>query len=119
VQSFVLPWPPSTNSLWRAYRGRNILSFRARQWTLEASKELLAQGARPVHGPVEIEILLRSPTRRKFDPDNRTKAVLDLLVKNYILEDDNNEIIQRLSVAIDNCGEFTGAKVTIKAAQTS
>jgi Holliday junction resolvase RusA-like endonuclease len=112
LQSFVISWPPSTNSLWRAYRGRNILSRPARLWAIKAEKELLDQGARPTRGPVEVDIELCAPTRRAFDPDNRTKAVLDLLVKSYVIEDDNNSIVKRISVSI---GEgFVGARVTIR-----
>ena len=113
MQQLKLSWPPSTNDLWRAYKGRNILSRRARLWAEEASKELLAQNAKPVKGPVYIEIALQSPFKRPYDPDNRIKALLDLLVKNAILEQDSNSIIHRLTVHTQITG-FEGVMVTIQ-----
>ena len=32
TQTLFFPWPPSTNDLWRACKGRNILSARYRSW---------------------------------------------------------------------------------------
>jgi len=112
LPSYVIPWPPSTNTLYRAFRGRNILSAKARKWAIDAGAALLEQKARPIKGPVEVEIELACPTKRKFDPDNRVKAVLDLLVKCYIIEDDDHSILRRFSVSL---GEgFVGARVTVK-----
>lgn len=111
MQTFFLSWPPSTNSLWRAFRGRNILSAKARVWHDVASKELICQKARPISGPVQIELALKSPTKRLYDLDNRIKAVLDLLVKNGIIEDDNNQILKRLVVSVD--GDFVGATISV------
>ncbi len=114
MNTYVLSWPPSTNSLWRAFRGRNILSKQARIWSENASKELVEQKATLVSGPVTIDIELSSPTKRSYDPDNRVKALLDLLVKNGIIEDDNNSIVHKLSI-YTQCGElFKGARVSIR-----
>jgi crossover junction endodeoxyribonuclease RusA len=110
--TYLLSWPPSTNDLWRAYKGRNILSRRARSWAEEAGKELLAQGIRSFKGPVHVGIELRSPYKRPFDPDNRVKALLDLLVKCAILEGDGNSNIHELHVYTQRDG-FEGARVTI------
>ena len=115
-QTLILSWPPSTNDLWRAYRGRNILSRRARLWADAAGKELLSQNIKPVKGPVWVDIALQSPYKRSFDPDNRVKALLDLLVKHTILEQDNNHIIHRLTVYTQIVG-FEGARVTIQEAE--
>ena len=110
--TYLLSWPPSTNAIWRSYNGRNILSKEARAWREAAYIELVEQAATPVHGPVEVWIELCSPTRRKFDLDNRVKAVLDLISRAGIIDDDNNTVLQKLTVS---CGKgFVGARLTIK-----
>lgn len=106
-----LSWPPSTNQLWRSFNGRNILSKEARQWFVKAGNELLEQGVKPVFGPVEVSIELCSPFNRPFDLDNRTKAVLDILVKSGVIEGDGNKIVRKIAVSI---GETKGATVTIR-----
>ena len=94
MTTYLVSWPPSTNGLWRAFRGRNILSRRARLWAESAAKELAEQRAKPIAGKVIIDIELNSPFKRSYDPDNRVKAVMDLLVKNGIIEDDSNQFVK-------------------------
>lgn len=109
----LLSWPPSVNDLYRAFRGRNILSAKARKWYEDGKAELLLQRATPVIGTVEIAVELASPTKRRYDPDNRIKAIFDLLVRCGIIEDDDNATIKRYSVDVDGEG-FLGARVTIR-----
>lgn len=89
------------------------MSAQARAWKASAELELVAQRPEPVAGPVQIDIELASPTRRKFDPDNRVKALLDLLVKNGVIEADDNSVLKKFSVSVDGEG-FCGARVTIR-----
>lgn len=110
--TILLSWPPSTNDLWRAVRGRNILSRKARLWLELAGKELLEQKIKPILGEIEMEIELCSPFNRPFDLDNRVKAVLDLLVKSGIIEDDSNRFLKRLVVSVGS--GFKGATVVIR-----
>jgi crossover junction endodeoxyribonuclease RusA len=110
--SILLPWPPSTNTLWRAVRGRNILSEKYRAWRQAAGMELMMQQPKKHLGPVAITIELCSPDKRRWDIDNKTKATLDLLVEHGVIEDDSASILKELTVRI---GEgFTGAWVGIK-----
>ncbi len=113
MPTYTLSWPPSTNSLWRAVRGRNILSRQYRLWQDKAEEELFAQGLVKVDGPVTIDIELNSPHKRRYDPDNRVKAILDMLVRTLILEDDNDSFIHRLTV-YTQLGGFEGATVKIR-----
>ena len=113
AQTFVLTWPVSTNDLWRAVRGRNILSAKAREWAKTASLELIAQRARPIKGRVAINIELSSPNYQPYDPDNRVKAVLDLHVKNLVIDSDNHRTVRRHVVEVCDDGSFTGARVTV------
>jgi len=65
-----------------------------------------------VNGQVEVEIVLRSPFNRPFDPDNRIKAVLDLLVENGIIDGDGDSVLKRITVSVGE--DFQGATVTIR-----
>ena len=112
-QTLSLSWPPSQNALWRAFRGRNILSKAGRLWYEQAAQELMAQRAFKMAGPVSIDVELAAPTRRRYDPDNKIKALFDSLVKSAIIEDDSNLIIKRYSVSIDGTG-FQGARITVR-----
>lgn len=111
TRTYLLPWPPSTNALWRAFRGRNILSRQARLWAESAEKELRAQRAELVPGPVEVHIALCAPHKRRYDLDNRIKAVLDLLVKQGLIEDDGHAVVRKIIASVGD--GFQGAKVTI------
>jgi Holliday junction resolvase RusA-like endonuclease len=110
MQSFIVSWPPSTNAIWRSVRGRNILSEAYRSWRNTAGKQLLAQCARPIEGPVAIKLELCSPTR-PFDLDNRCKACLDLLTSHGVIASDDARTVKHLSVC-EGSG-FTGARLTV------
>lgn len=109
-QTFTLPWPPSVNSIWRAYKGRNILSQQARAWNDIASKELIIQKPKPVKGPVSVTIELCPPTKRAYDLDNRVKIILDLLNRCEIIEADDAKIVQHITVKV---GTVPGALVSV------
>jgi crossover junction endodeoxyribonuclease RusA len=109
-----IPWPPSTNSLWRARAGRNILSQRYREWRKTAGLEIMAQRPKKHSGPVSIAIELSAPDRRSFDIDNRSKALLDLLVMCRVIEADSSDVVRELHIRL---GEgFTGARVSVRPA---
>lgn len=89
------------------------MSKQGRLWYERAALELMAQGARKMLGPVSIDVELAAPTRRRYDPDNKIKALFDSLVKSAIIEDDSNLIIKRYSVSVDGTG-FQGARITLR-----
>jgi Holliday junction resolvase RusA-like endonuclease len=111
AQTLFMLWPISTNNLWRAVRGRNILSERYRFWLKAASLELMVQHPKAFKGPVRVAIALSSPTKRPFDLDNRAKAVLDLLVHNLVIESDSCTIVRYLEIGLTD--KAPGAYVTI------
>ena len=114
-QPFHIEWPPSSNAIWRAWKGRNITSAKYREWKKTAGAALEAQHVEPIIGPVEIEIDLCSPTKRAFDIDNRAKPILDLLVSHGVIESDDNRTVKSLALFAHDQG-FVGAHVTIKSA---
>ena len=92
---FVLPWPPSTNTIWRSLRsgpmaGRVLLSKAGRQYREAVADAVVAQNTGRVifGGRVGVEIILHPPTRRKLDIDNRVKALLDGLTHVDLWHDD-------------------------------
>ena len=111
-QTFLLPWPPTANALWRAYRGQNILSAVARAWARQAEMALMLQKPKPVKGPVALSIRLGSPTGRRFDPDNRVKAPIDLLKRMGVIEDDDDSIVKHLTV--EPCADMTGVEISVR-----
>ena len=65
-------------------------------------------------GPVDVKIELASPSRRKFDLDNRAKSILDLLADMQVIQGDDADTVQRLTVS---CGRgFVGAKISVEPA---
>lgn len=110
-QTFLLPWPISTNRIWRNYAGQTILASEARNWTEHAGWLLKEQKARSIAGPVELKIELCSPHKRSYDISNRVKLLEDALVKFGIIEGDDSKIVQRLVVAVGD--GFVGARVTL------
>jgi crossover junction endodeoxyribonuclease RusA len=98
-----LPWPPSTNSIWRYFKGRSILSEKYRLFrSLAASEVLLGmKGQTPIKGPYSMVLKLDRPDRRRYDATNRIKACEDILVAAGVIEDDS--LCQRFTV------EWTGS----------
>ena len=92
-------WPPSTNSIWRNVHGRTVLAAPARSFFVRAVDYigLKYPQAEPLRGSVAVTIRLYPPDRRKFDIDNRCKALLDTLSKAGIFEDDSQ--VDRLTVS--------------------
>lgn len=105
-----LPWPPSVNHYWRSVpirragggtRGtRVILSREGRAYRQEVQREWRRREpvdwSGPLKGRLEVKVMLLPPTRRKFDIDNRMKALLDALEHAGVYLDDGQ--IDRLEI---------------------
>ena len=95
--SIVLPWPPSSNRLWRSpnkgpLRGRHLLSRTARAYKTQAGMIIAAQPEEfpvPIPGRVAVRLRVYPPDRRKRDLDNVIKIVLDSC-KGQCFDDDAN-----------------------------
>ncbi len=83
-----LPFPPSSNRYWRFPRGLGypILSMEAREYKKKAARSAIAQGMKPIFGPVQVRIFAYRPAKRG-DLDNMLKIALDSL-KGIAWEDD-------------------------------
>jgi len=93
-----LPFPVSVNAMYRAVKGRSILSEDYRAWKREAGELLNVQRHKPITGPVLVNIDLVPPDKRRHDCDNLCKGLVDLLVAHGVIEADDNRILRGLSV---------------------
>ncbi|MDI5890623.1 RusA family crossover junction endodeoxyribonuclease [Halomonas rhizosphaerae] len=111
----MMPWPPSTNSIWRNVGKRTLLSKEARVYRNRARGELLAQGAcnTKLAGRVAVEVMLYPHNARAFDIDNKLKSLLDALTYSRVWLDDGqvDEILVRRAEEHRDGGQ---AVVTIK-----
>jgi crossover junction endodeoxyribonuclease RusA len=96
MRSLSLPFPPSANRLWRAWKGRNIKSAEYRKWLALGAADLLAQEAEPIPGPYRMTMIVNRPDRRRRDLSNLVKPVEDLLQSAGLIRDDAD--CQRLLV---------------------
>ena len=77
-------------------RGR-VPTKRYLEWQREAMWTIKAQRSRPVKGRVAITVSLVPPDNRARDAGNTDKAVMDVLVKAGIIEDDSNRYVRRVT----------------------
>lgn len=112
AQTFHLPWPPTSNTMFGLSSSRRFPSERYVNWKNDAGKHLMMQRAKSIKGPVRVTIALRPPSKRKWDLDNRIKPLLDLLVSHLIIEDDNSEYVREVTVHVDPTID-PGAQVTV------
>lgn len=90
-----LPWPPSTNSLYRAGSRVNqrYLTDTARKYRGDVLRALMEQGVRREQSEERLAVLLEisAPASARYDRcdiDNRVKAVLDALQYCGVFMDD-------------------------------
>lgn len=95
--TYTLPWPPSVNHYWRRVliggKLRTLLSKEGREFKQTAVRAVLQQRrgpSAPLSGRLAIAVTLFPPDRRRYDLDNRLKAVLDSLTEARVWEDDRH-----------------------------
>lgn len=88
-----LPFPPSTNRLWRHWHGRTLISLEGRAYRQAVGMECLRQC---VHGFGRQQLALRivawMPDARRRDLDNLLKATQDALGAARVYDDDSQII---------------------------
>ncbi|GAA4493332.1 RusA family crossover junction endodeoxyribonuclease [Pseudaeromonas paramecii] len=115
MMQFELPWPPSTNRIWRnvVTRGRpqTLLSTEGRKFRTLAGHycQLAGVAGKQLTGRLAVELHVQAPDRRGRDLDNVLKATLDALTHAGVWGDDSQ--IDRLVVTR---GEITkGGKLLV------
>lgn len=93
--SFTLPYPPSVNGYWRAFRNRQIISKRGREYVnlVDSEMKKLMLHGEGLRCPIKFEMVINPPTLRSYDVDNFTKGVFDALSKCGFWEDDSQVVI--------------------------
>ena len=95
----LLGLPPTVNHLYRTSRnGIRYKTPQGREWqnTTAAIMATAKTNRKPYSGDVALEVLFRTADRRRWDMDNRIKALQDCLAMAGVIEDDRQ--IQRLLV---------------------
>ena len=83
--------PPTVNHLYRSTRGGQRYKTKLVREYQKYVTELLKtewQGKLSCTSPVELKIIFTTTTRRKWDIDNRVKALQDCLSKAGVIKDD-------------------------------
>ncbi len=86
-----LPWPPSSNTYYRTYQGRMLLSKRGRAYKTECHGLILEQHGifKPFTGPISVTVELTPPDKRKRDLDNCFKGLFDSMANANVMMDDS------------------------------
>lgn len=84
-----LPFPPSVNHYYRRVGPRTLISREGRRFRDEVCALLEAEGVGLMAGPLQVEIEVYPPDRRRRDIDNAMKALLDALQHGGAYGDDS------------------------------
>lgn len=82
--------PPTVNHLYRSYRNRRYKTASGREYQKQVTEILRKKWRKqpPVTSPIELRIIFTTNDRRKWDIDNRVKALQDCLSMAGIIGDD-------------------------------
>lgn len=92
-----LPWPPSTNRIWRSVGTRVLLSREGRQYRAEVAAVVMqarVQGFGRQKVRLSIEAVM--PDNRRRDLDNLLKAANDAMQAARVFEDDSQIVDLRI-----------------------
>lgn len=97
MTSFTIPFPPSTNRLWRHWNGRTLLSAQGRAYRAAVGQAALTQRPARFGGvPIALTIHAWLPDKRRRDLDNLLKAAQDAMAHAGIYDDDSQIVDLRI-----------------------
>lgn len=77
--SLTLPFPPSANAYIRHAGHRHYFSKQAAKFRADVAEIMAAERIKPLTGRLSVSVRLFAPTKRRYDIDNRIKALLDAM----------------------------------------
>jgi len=87
---YELPYPPSVNNYWHATGKRRYISPAGKKFTEEVFAVVKSQGSKSFgDASLGISVMIHPRSKRKFDLDNTLKAILDVLMKANVYDDDS------------------------------
>lgn len=99
ITTLALPWPPSVNHYYRHVGPRVLISKDGRRYR-ETVAAIARRAAYPAFCcPVDVDIGLYPPDKRRRDADNSLKCTLDSLTFAGVYEDDS--LIRKLKVTMN------------------
>jgi Holliday junction resolvase RusA-like endonuclease len=99
IEIKVNSYPPSTNQLYNRNKNGSVrLSDKHRIFREMVLFDSMLEKEIENY-PVEVEILVEAPDKRKRDLDNIGKVVLDSLVAAKVIKDDSNKYVNSIRIA--------------------
>lgn len=93
----MLPWPPSANRYWRNYKGRTLVSEKARAYKNGVKALSYTWRANQIKGRVKVIIYAFPPDNRIRDLDNLLKITIDSIKGTGLFIDDSQ--IDEISIS--------------------
>ena len=121
MQIYVLPYPPSINSLYRHNGPRVYKTAKWKNWVAEAAVALthqIKERRATITKPIHIEMAVGRPDKRVRDLDNLTKVVFDFLQSDDLPSGkiiENDHLIHKYEVYWSD--EIVGIQIIIKELQ--
>ena len=83
--------PPTVNMMYRGLQGHRYKTQEAQNYQADVTQQLTnAWGEQPpLTGRVALHITFTTPSRRRWDIDNRVKALQDCLAPSGVVKDDS------------------------------
>jgi len=106
----VLPFPPSVNHYYRRVGPRTIISREGRAYREKVCAILACLGLRTMECPLEVEIEVFPPDKRRRDIDNLQKSLLDALEHGGAYKDDS----QIVRLVIERRAVVPGGKALVR-----
>ncbi|HHK41388.1 MAG TPA: RusA family crossover junction endodeoxyribonuclease [Planctomycetaceae bacterium] len=109
---FVLPFPPSVNRYYRHVGYRTLLSREGREYRKRVCALLAGRVGQSLSGPLEVQLDLYPPDRRRRDWDNFQKAIWDALQHAGVYLDDSQ--VKRAVVEMHEPDRASRAEIMIQ-----
>ncbi len=114
---FVLPFPPSVNRYYRHVGYRTLLSREGREYRRQVCALLAGRVGQPLSGPLQVQLDLYPPDRRRRDWDNFQKGVWDALQHAGVYLDDSQ--VRRALIEMHNPQDKARAECLIQPSPVS